>query len=119
MTEIDEGFIKTAYQRNGIWYPAPFGDLTDEPLFLQNMCYENKPDNNAAIVKKAGNIYCITAKPLGLNHHVPKESYTIKIINGYPENFIFYTGYSNKYKNLKEEMEDLLDDRRLESLYSW
>lgn len=119
---IKKGFAKTAYQRDSIWYPAPFGDLRDVPLNdqLQEKCKPpiEYPIEHSIITIDTVNTwlkYTIKGKPVGLNGHVPKDTFYVEIINGQP-NFKFYTGYSDKYKNATEEMLDLFDMSRIRSI---
>ena len=53
-----------------------------------------------------------------MNTHIPKDNYTVKVVNGIPEGFIFYTGYNNKYKNKAEEIKDLMDPKRLKTIHT-
>lgn len=125
---VDENFVKTAYQRGTYWYPAPFGDLRNNPLIpdLQSRCnLINRPEIqtvyfDSGYIKyelKADTLkYYINCKPIGLNLHIPKTPDTVKILNGMPLNFDFYTGYDNKYTSSLEETQDLFDEKRINSL---
>lgn len=118
--KIKIGFIATAYLRGNILYPAPFGDLRNEPL---------KPDLqiqrgftsiticNVAFNHYDGSLwYNITGKPLGLNTHIPVDNYTVSIRNGIPSGFKFYEGYNKKYKNAWEEFKDTFSPKRVASI---
>jgi len=121
---VDAGFVRTAYKRNGVWYPAPFGDLRDVPLSpeLQTACDSLIDTATVGIVslKKERNpliiFYRIEAQPIGMNFHIPKRNTTIRVFNGIPLNFVFYTGYGNKYKSKEEEAADLLDSVRVKTI---
>lgn len=119
---IEQGFIITSYSRNGVWYPAPYGDLRNEPLApelqqdheLKTVRVTEVIFNYLASEKRIW--YSITGRPIGLNTHIPKNDSTITIVNGVPANFRFYTGYQNKYKNTWEEYMDTYHIKRLKSI---
>lgn len=128
LIDIDNGFIRTAYKREDKWYPAPFGDLRDITLTanLQYKCNElfNHPDSvNVNGIKKIKNelsiIYYIEAEPLGFNMHTMADNDTVEIIDGIPQDYDFYTGYPNKYKNKEEEFRSMLRKKRTNSIGSW
>lgn len=119
---IDNSFLCTSYLRNGIRYPAPFGDLRDIPL---EDCLQTQPKITNIHIS---NIFMITNRefdkiisyqcivngiPVGLNTHIPKSDYTVYIKNGVPIGFKFYTGYANKYKNKFAEILDTFDPKRI------
>lgn len=123
--EIDDGFVNTAYSRNSVWYPAPFGDVSDRPLAEDiqsarfDYYYETK--DNAAIVtvdrKDTSEIvYFIKGRSIGMNIHTPKYEHTVRVINGIPVGFEYYTGISNKYNTKEDEAVDLLDSLRVETI---
>jgi len=122
LNKIEEGFVVTSYIRNGVWFPAPFGDLRNEPLKSNS----NHPVKNVTISNITFNIdgdtgqigYSIKGKPLGLNNHIPKDNYTTVIQNGVPAGFKFYEGYDKKYKNSWEEFRDTFDIKRINSIPS-
>lgn len=110
---IEEGFIKTAYIRNDVWYPAPFGDVRDEPLSVrfQNKCSNINFVQHSIITMKVDSNkvhYTIKGKAIGLNTHVPNDTFYVEVINGIP-NYKFYEGYDKKYKNNIEEIKDMID----------
>jgi hypothetical protein len=120
---IKNGFVETAYKRDSLWYPAPFGDLRDIPLSdeLQTACSRVKEEKKvecSIITKKIEKdtiIYKIMGKPIGLNSHIPIDTFYVNVVNGLP-NIKFYTGYNNKYKSKIDEVRDVYDPRRLKSL---
>ena len=120
--EIKQGFIKTSYLRNGVWYPAPFGDLRDSPLKSDLQIkhdIETKAVSNVTLnyISSENRVwYFIKGHPIGLNTHIPKNDSTITLVNGYPMNFKFYEGYNKKYKNSREEFKDTFDPKRLASI---
>ena len=120
VTKIDQGFVMTAYLRAGVWYPAPFGDLRNEPLnpSLQQAHIINPITiANVALTKPANLItYSITGRPIGLNTHIPINNYVSAIVNGIPNNFKFYTGYSEKYKSMVEDLADTFNSNRMKSV---
>jgi hypothetical protein len=116
--EIDQGFVRTAYLRGGIWYPAPFGDLRDVPLDKElqiTHIINNMTVKNVSVSMLTGGTlkYVIKGGPIGLNTHIPKNDSTIMVVNGIPQGFKFYTGYDKKYKNKMDEMIDTFDMRRV------
>lgn len=120
LKQIDQGFLATSYSREGIYYPAPFGDLRDEPLRpdLQIKHIEKDVQVANVSVKYGGNIeYSIKAKPLGLNTHIPAYDLNVTVENGLPLGFKFYQGYDKKYKNKISEFLDTINIRRILSLF--
>lgn len=120
---IKYSFILTSYYYNFKWYPAPFGDLRHEPLSdeLQNMCIgriikQIKYSFVEINIRKSNEIiYLIKGIPIGLNTHIPKDTFYVEIRNG-KSNFKFYEGYTKKYSSKKEEIKDIFDPKRLKSL---
>jgi len=118
---IDSGFVKTAYLRETVWYPAPFGDLRDISLNpdLQGRCV--KTTFYAGIVSMfiEGDkiMYQIQAKPIGLNLHVPAKDSKVTIENGIPVGFKFYTGWNDKYPSKGAQIKDALNPKRLFSIF--
>jgi hypothetical protein len=118
---IDNGFVNTAYQRDGVWYPAPFGDLSDEPL--RKDLQRGVNHGNTKISSDKFNLFCgknitsfnyvIKACPIGMNTHVPKDSYNVNIVEGIPVGFKFYEGYNKKYKNKFDELLDIFNLKRI------
>ncbi|MFW6273020.1 MAG: hypothetical protein ACOC2U_04510 [bacterium] len=115
---VDENFQKSAYIRDGVLYPAPYGDLRNEPLedTLQNI---NKVETNVILthIVKIDSIYRIAAWEVGLNTHITKKPMSIKIIDGHPHimkndslfEYEWYSGYNKKYKCKIDEITDVLD----------
>jgi hypothetical protein len=120
---INKGFIKTAYIRNGLLYPAPFGDLYDEPLNVKLDTSQITDDTQSITI---GNITCIKddgkysyivkGNPIGFNTHVPKDDYQVEIVNGIPINFKFYEGYNKKYSSAWQEYTDTFSPKRIASI---
>lgn len=112
--KTEQGFIATAYVRDGVFYPAPFGDLRDTPLNqdlqlpheIKTVVVSNVIFNYAESDDVAW--YSIGGKPVGLNTHINKNPYIATIIKGTPLNFEFYEGYDKKYLDLWEELRDTL-----------
>jgi hypothetical protein len=115
--EIDATFVKTAYRRGDKLYPAPFGDLRDVPL--EDGLQSGMPlaDASIGIITKSGDTYSMKASPLGFNMHTAERGAEIKIVDGRPQDFIFYEGYDKKYSNPFLEFFDMLDARRFISLF--
>lgn len=130
--KIDSGFAYTAYQRpDGLYYPAPFGDLRDEPLDIkgQNLArritdFEEEARSQNVVRRISGMIwdedrkisYRIMAMPVGLNNHCEKQSKEYEVVNGFVVGFKYYEGYDKKYKDKEAEWTDVLDIRRLITL---
>lgn len=116
------GFCITSYRRSdGLYYPAPFGDLFDIPL---SPSYQFKADslfdykrilvNNVYKFYDSGQpIYSIYARPIGMNGHCATESAIYIIMNDKPNGFKYYEGYDKKYQTAKAEWKDLLNIKRL------
>jgi len=117
ISQIDRGFLRTSYKRDGNWYPAPLGDLRDEPL-EESLQYDHLCQSRLGILRFDCNTktYKILGDPIGLNPHIPADTFEVKIIMGYPKNFDFYKGYDKKYKSKKEEWADILKPNRINSL---
>lgn len=120
VTKIDQGFVITAYLRAGVWYPAPFGDLRNDPLdssLQQAHTISSISIANVALIKSGNSIsYSVTGRPIGLNTHIPVNNYVSAIVNGVPNNFRFYTGYSAKYRSMVEELADTFNPNRLKTV---
>jgi len=120
--EINQGFVATSYLRNGILYPAPFGDLRDIPLNADlQILHEIKTIKISNVilnyVDSEKNIwYSLKGAPLGCNTHVLKDDHFVRIVDGVPLNFKFYEGYDKKYKNKFEEYSDTFSFKRLLSI---
>jgi len=121
MLKIYNGFIKTAYKRGNVWYPAPFGDLYDIPLGASWQQAHTPANFTIANVKMnvTGGVvtsYNITSRPLGLNMHTVAKSYNSNIVSGQPTNFTYYQGYDKKYPNTSAEISDMMNPARLITL---
>jgi hypothetical protein len=119
ITDVDSGFRDTAYLRNGVYYPTPFGDLRDEPL-VSNL-QDSRPmiSTQCKIVNLVVGqciTYYITASPIGLNTHVPKTDSMVSIVNGIPTPFTFYQGYDKKYSSVFQQIADTVSIWRVLSL---
>lgn len=119
---IDKGFKATAYERNGLIYPAPYGDVRDIPLRddLQSQIYPaNTIVDTITMLPENNQIhYMFRGKPIGLNTHIPLNDYAVTMQNGIPINFKFYSGYQNKYKNSFDEYKDTYNPKRIKSIVS-
>lgn len=121
INKTNQGFIMTSYYRQGCWYPAPFGDLRDEPLSnelqLRHPFSEKITVSNITLNNNGNRIwYDIVGKPIGLNTHIPVNNSTVDIVNEIPSPFKFYEGYDKKYKNAWEEYKDTYNIKRLRSI---
>jgi hypothetical protein len=117
ITDIDRGFNATAYNRNAVWYPAPYGDLRDQPLINYEPSQQDYTNYSIiSITRKDETIYDINSYPIGLNSHVPVGRSIVTIKNGIPLDFKFYNGFDKKYANKEEELKDTFDPRRISSI---
>ena len=118
---IDAGFALTSYERNGIYYPAPYADLWDIPLDSIGQDIAEKHIYLDSIVigqvsktyTKDTVVYNISAKIVGLNGHTIVHNQVVHIVDGKPIDFKYYQGYDNKYHDAKAEWTDLLNPIRL------
>jgi len=120
---VKEGFIITSYfnVEIGSWAPAPFGDL--RKIGLRDSRYL---DNKVAVVSNVTkyekdygvDVYVIKARPVKLNNHVPARDLEVMVRSGVPY-FEFYEGYDKKYKDKKAEWKDILNPKRLITLFIW
>lgn len=125
ITQIHRGFLNTAYYRNGVLFPAPFGDVRDHPLVNQPLIKPVIDDCTVSIVtrvklsnvdpKNSDVVYKIKGKPIGLNHHIQKDDSRTLILSGKPD-FKFYEGIDKKYNSKEDELKDLFDIRRITSI---
>ena len=121
IARIEQGFIATAYIRGGVLYPAPFGDVYDEPLSpdlqilhpMKTIRISNVIMNYLESENRVW--YSIEGRPIGLNTHIPVNDYTVTLLNGTPTNFRFYQGYSKKYSSAWEKFKDTANLKRLGS----
>ena len=121
ITDMDIGFLRTAYKFENLLYPAPFGDLRHIPL-EQHLQDQSKPLNTILykpILKETNNTeitYTILSCPLGLNTHTPNKNRTISITNNkFFPNIFWYEGHDKKYKN---KISELIDTFRIERILS-
>jgi len=117
LDNVDKNFQKTAYLRNGVMYPAPFGDLWDSPLEdgLQDQSMI-AADTEITPIVKHNLSYSVRNKPRGCNTHVPDEDSQVIIVEGIPRPFRWYEGYDKKYRTKWEEIKDTLAFKRLKSI---
>lgn len=120
LNQIDKGFVETAYEKNGVLYPALFGDLRNEPLRdPYGVLYPAKQIDSKSVYianvfmayDKTVNsyMYIISGNPIGLNTHIPKNESVSFVIREDVIGFKFYEGYDKKYKNKMEEVGDSLN----------
>jgi hypothetical protein len=120
---VDSCFTMTAYSRNGILYPAPFGDLRDKPLADSGVfLHAARPvaAHSCAFVTvtpvSEGYDYRIAAQPVGLNTHIPADTQVVAVRQGVPAGFGFYQGYHKKYPDAAAERGDMMRPARLASI---
>lgn len=118
---IDKGFVDTSYNRDGVWYPAPVGDLREGPL-AAHLQVDHVPNfwhgSNLIMNVNEGRIhYTIKANPIGFNTHLPVDDQFVPIVGGVPLGFKFYEGYDKKYKNKIEEYKDTFNLKRIRSIF--
>lgn len=123
--KIDESFALSGYDRDGVHYPAPFGDLSDIPLegHLQNIT-PVLDFKCSYLTKTAGNIYYVKKSYLGFNAHVPSKDETYIIKNGIPylngnptREFEWYEGWDKKYPTIWDELKVYINVQRIRSAF--
>lgn len=122
INKIDSSFADTAYKRGDKLYPAPYGDLRDQPLVYSLQDEDPTPTCRKSLVVKDYPRYYIKPAPLGFNLHTPSKESTY-VINGegFPESydgkiFQWYTEYKNKYPSFLHEIRDMMNFRRILSI---
>lgn len=121
INKVRGGFQLTAYDgSNGLKYPAPFGDLRNEPLRPEDQINWKQSSttvtNVSCSVEAGGTRYFIRGQPIGLNTHIPKDDSSVFVMGGIPAGFKFYEGYNKKYKNSFAEWLDTYSIKRLRSI---
>jgi len=127
ISSVDSCFAATTYVRNGSLYPAPFGDLRDEPLVDSLLPapasswregWKGRRTCGFVTAERtdSGSTYRIAAQPVGLNTHIPADTQWIAVREGFPQGFRFYEGYSRKYPRSVDEKLDMLRIERVESV---
>lgn len=107
---IEQAFIRSSYIGiDGLLRPAPFGDLRDIPIIRESRKRSNLIESAfmGKFLEKGRDVYYIRPFYRGMNGHTPSKKRTIRIVNGRPEGFKFYTGYDKKYDNKGKEALDL------------
>lgn len=118
---IDKGFVDTSYNRDGVWFPAPVGDLREGPL-AGHLQIDHEPvywhGSNLIMNINEGRVhYTIKANPIGFNTHLAVDDQFVPIVGGVPLGFTFYEGYDKKYKNKIEEYKDTFNWKRIKSIF--
>jgi hypothetical protein len=128
VSEINNNFRRTSYKRNGVSYPAPFGDVWDCPLeddLQQPKDNENCFNVPGYPVRRVPPIIRISTKPIGFNMHTDTVEKTYDTTTGIPidmeteEPFKFYKGYEEKYPTKWSEIKAMFDIKRLLSLFEY
>jgi len=128
--QMDKKFLTTAYVlHGGIPRPAPFGDIADITLEYDVLALENIADNAEVfpVTKKTEGdtvTYTIEACAVGLNAHIPKKADTVVISGGvvYKSSgkmltpYEWYPGWEGKYNSRWDELMDVFDYRRVNSI---
>jgi len=118
--KIENGFIATSYLHGAVWYPIPYGDTRPYPLDPKHQIDHDPCTMTISNVTfnyiGGSSWYVINGRPIGLNTHIPKDSYMVTITNGIPVGFKFYEGYDKKYKNAWAEFLDTYNYKRLKSI---
>jgi len=117
---INNNFRRTSYERDGISYPAPFGDIWNIPL--ENELQQPKDKSNCGPIRIELPIIKVNTNPLGLNLHTTYVNTVYDTTSGIPVNmqtdkpFKFYQGYKEKYPHVWNEIWAMLSIRRLLSV---
>ena len=116
------GWGRTSYVNKGRSYPAPFGDLREIPLQKEEDEYSYLSGRHvfttylSKVTIYGDVIYTYNFPLMGFNTHVPVGENKVHLEEGTPIDFIWYTGYKDKYKNKEEEYKDTFRPERLESV---
>jgi hypothetical protein len=146
INRIHGNMVALTFKRSdGVWCAAPYGDVRDDtdtthyPLgygYLQRghdipreiSCGPVTMECLYGICPILGGTaetvtlrYIITARPIGLNQHIPKNNYTVYVINGSPDGYAYYAGNTEKYTvngtySLWRELADVFAWKRIVSL---
>lgn len=122
-TMVDRGFQATSYLRGSVMYPAPFGDLRDEPLEAALQYTALMADNVDILpVSKKTSVdkvisYTIQGIAVGYNGHIQVNNSSATIVNGVPTPFTWYTGYANKYPDWWSQLLDMANIKRILSFF--
>jgi len=128
--QMDKRFLMSAYFLEGsLPRPAPFGDLADIGLDYEILALGDVQDNIEIFPLKKetkGSTVRYTIQPcmLGFNAHAPKEPSVIEISGGmvYVSKdstftpFESYEGWDEKYNSKWDELMDVFDYRRVNSI---
>jgi hypothetical protein len=127
LDKIRKGIAETAYQSNGAWCVAPFGDvrpgsMSDLQTGIDLQSIQQQSKVTISVISRIdstvrGSSYILRARPIRMNLHVPKKDCTIVVTDGVPIGFTFYTGWSGKYKSTWAEICDMLSPKRLLSFF--
>ena len=117
--DIEQCFCESAYMRGDEIYPAPFGDVRDEPLDSTTLSFFKTMSAKYHLIflRKSRLFYYVDPYLLGFNTHTPKKREKIRIVKGVPSGFKFYTGYNNKYKTKRSERKDTFTVKRFFSIF--
>ena len=122
ISEINNNFRRTSYERNGVSYPAPFGDVWDCPL--EDALQQPKDKGNVLpVVRVCDPIIKISTKPIGFNMHTDTVEKPYDTTTGIPidmetdKPFKFYKGYEEKYPTKWSEIKAMLSIKRFLSAF--
>lgn len=120
IAQIEQGFLLTSYKSDGVWYPALYGDLRDQPLqqSLQIAHDINPTEISFLKMSVTGDVirYDVTPRPIGFNTHIPVDKSETRVIGGKVYGFNFYNGYNKKYPNKFAEFFDTFNFKRIGGL---
>jgi hypothetical protein len=123
---LDDNFRKTSYERNGISYPAPFGDIYDIPLEDSLQQPKGQSEHGwIGPVRKSLPAIRVHTKVLRFNLHTNNLDTCYDVTSGIPidmqtnKPFQFYAGYKEKYPTLGSQIKALLSWSRFISLFTF
>jgi hypothetical protein len=119
---IHQNIVLLTFKRpDGVWCAPPYGDVRDDtdPIRYPLGHIELQREHDIPREISSGPItmeclygicpilgnsletislrYIVNARPIGLNQHIPRNNYTIYLINGAPDGFDYYAGNLEKY----------------------
>jgi len=128
--QMDKRFMMSSYLlTDDLPRPAPFGDVADVGLDHEILALGDIVDNIEIFPLKKETIgntirYTFLPCPVGLNAHTPKESTVVEVSGGMVYQlkdtiltpYEWYPGWEDKYNSKWDELMDVFDYRRVNSI---